>query len=103
MQLLTQRHWRRTALAEIAQSLSGRKSGHRIRLISTLLTSGAMLDKYQRYVPKPTNILELKTVLKAIWSDLPQGPIDEAVLSFRKRLQAYIKAAGGHFRTCFVN
>ena len=58
---------------------------------------GAMFDKYQRYVPKPTNILELKTVLKAIWSDLPQGPIDEAVLSFRKRLQACIKAAGGHF------
>jgi len=38
---------------------------------------GAMLDKYQRYVPKSTNISELKTVLKAIWSDLPQGPIDE--------------------------
>ena len=49
----------------------------------------AMLDKYQRYVPKPTNISKLKTVLKAIWSDLPQGPIDEAVLSFRKRLQAF--------------
>ena len=58
---------------------------------------GAMLDKYQRYVPKPTNISELKTVLKAIWSELPQGPIDEAVLSFRKRLQACVKAAGGHF------
>jgi len=38
LQLLTQRHWRRTGLAEIAKSLSGRKSGHRIRLISTLLT-----------------------------------------------------------------
>ena len=49
---------------------------------------GAMLDKCQRYVPKTTNISELKTVLKAIWSDLPQGPIDEAVLSFRY---------GGHF------
>jgi len=35
---LTQRHWRINGLAEIAQSLSGRKSGHRIRLISTLLT-----------------------------------------------------------------
>ena len=34
---LTQRHWRRTGLAEIAKSLSGRKSGHRIRLISALL------------------------------------------------------------------
>ena len=34
----TQHHWRRTGLAEIAQSLSGRKSSHRIRLISTLLT-----------------------------------------------------------------
>ena len=57
---------------------------------------GAMLDKYQGYAPKPTNIWELKTVLKAIWSDLPQGSIDEAVLTFRKRLQACIKAAGGH-------
>jgi len=38
LQLLTQRHWRRTGLAKIAQSLSGRKSGHRICLISTLLT-----------------------------------------------------------------
>jgi len=101
LQLLTQCHWRRTGLAEIAQSLSGRKSGHRIRLISTLPLDyhvwGAMLDKYQCYVPKPTNISELKTVLKVIWSDLPQGPIDEAVLSFRKRLQACIKAASGHF------
>jgi len=58
---------------------------------------GAMLDKYHCYVPKPTNISVLKTVLKEIWSDLPQGPIDEAVLSFCKRLQACIKAAGGHF------
>jgi len=98
LQLLTHRHWRRTGLAESAHSLSGRKSGHRIRLISTLLAIwGAMLDKYQRYVPKPTNISELKTVLKAIWSDLSQGPIDEAVQSFRKRLQACIKAADGHF------
>jgi len=52
------------------------------------LVWGAMLDKYQPYVPKPTNISEMKTVLKAICSDVPQGPIDEAVLSFRY---------GGHF------
>ena len=51
----------------------------------------AMLDKYQRYVPKPTNISELKTVLKAIWSDLPQGPIDEAVLWFAKGFMHALK------------
>jgi len=52
---------------------------------------GAMLDKYQRYVPKPTNISELKTVLKVIWSDLPQGSIDEAVLSFAKGFRHALK------------
>ena len=41
---------------------------------------GAMLDKYPRYVPKPTNISEQKTILKAIWSDLPPDPIDELSL-----------------------
>ena len=34
----------------------------------------AMLEcwKYQRYMPKPTNIVELKTALSTIWNDLPQ-------------------------------
>jgi len=38
-----------------------------------------------------------KTVLQAIWSDFSQGLINAAILPFRKRLQACIKAAGGHF------
>ena len=58
---------------------------------------GAMLEKYQAYVPKPTNVTELKIVLEAIWHDLPQEPFDKAVLAFRKRLEACIRADGGHF------
>ena len=58
---------------------------------------GAMLERYKVFTPKPTNKAELKTVLEAIWEDLPQGAIDLAVLTFRKRLQACIRADGGHF------
>jgi inhibitor of nuclear factor kappa-B kinase subunit alpha len=58
---------------------------------------GAMLEKYQAYKPKPKNKAELKVVLEAIWADLPQEPIDKAVLAFRKRLQACVRADGGHF------
>jgi len=58
---------------------------------------GAMLEQYKVFTPKPTNKAELKTVLEAIWEDLPQGAIDLAVLAFRKRLQACIRADGGHF------
>jgi len=99
LQLLTQCHWRRTGLAEIAQFIRKEEWPPNSPDLNSLdyHVWVAMLDKYQRYVPKPVNISELKTVLKAIWSDLPQGPIDEAVLSFRKRLQACIKVAGGHF------
>jgi hypothetical protein len=56
-----------------------------------------MLELYQSYTPKPTNIVKLTNVLQAIWADLPQEPIDKSILSFRKRLQACIDAAGGHF------
>jgi len=58
---------------------------------------GAMVEKYQAYTPKPVNLMELKIVLEAIWNDLPQEPIKKAVLGFRKRLQACIRADGGHF------
>ena len=58
---------------------------------------GTMLEKYKAYTPKPTNKAELKTVLEAIWEDLPQDVLDQAVLAFRKRLQACIHAEGGHF------
>jgi len=40
-------------------------------------------------------------VLQTIWDDLPQNSINKAVLSFMKRLQAYVKAGGGHFEHVF--
>jgi len=49
------------------------------------------------YIPKPTNITEQKTALLSIWNDLPQEFTDKAILSFRKRLQFCVAAAGGHF------
>ena len=58
---------------------------------------GAMLEKYRAIKPKPTNKAELKTVLEAIWADLPQGSIDCAVLQFTKRLKGCVAADGGHF------
>lgn len=58
---------------------------------------GTMLDKYQQLVPKPKNTAELRAVLQSIWNDLPQAPINRAVLSFRKRLQACVTAEGKHF------
>jgi hypothetical protein len=56
-----------------------------------------MLEKYHAFTPMPDNKAELKTVLQAIWDDLPQEFINRAVLAFRKRLQACIRAGGGHF------
>ena len=32
----------------------------------------AMLGRYQKYTPKPTNVAELKTALLSIWNDLSQ-------------------------------
>ena len=32
-----------------------------------------------------------------IWAELPQDPIDKAILAFRKRLRACVNADGGHF------
>ncbi len=54
-------------------------------------TWGAMLEKYQAYVPKPANVTELKILLEACWHDLPQKLIENAVLAFRKRLKACIE------------
>jgi len=39
----------------------------------------AMLECYQKYTPKPSNIAELKTALLSIWNDLPQKFIDKAI------------------------
>ena len=56
-----------------------------------------MLEKYKDSTPKPTTKDELKVMLERIWADLPQKPIDKAVLTFRKRLHACVAANGGHF------
>jgi len=56
-----------------------------------------MLGRYLKYVQKPINTAELKTALLSIWNDLPQELIDKAILSFQKRLQSCVAAAGGHF------
>jgi len=58
---------------------------------------GAMLDLYQKYQLRPTNISELKVALQSTWNDLPQDPTDRSILSFTKRLRACNKANGGHF------
>ena len=58
---------------------------------------GAMLERYQVYSPKPKNLTELKNVLETIWANLPQEPIDHAILAFRKRLNACVKVKGSHF------
>ena len=58
---------------------------------------GAMLEKYQCCSPKPKDRKELVAVLQSIWSALPQENIDKAILQFRQRLSACVKAGGGHF------
>jgi inhibitor of nuclear factor kappa-B kinase subunit alpha len=49
---------------------------------------GAMLQKYEKCTPKPTNVTELTALLQKIWDELPVQTIQKAVLSFRRRLQA---------------
>jgi hypothetical protein len=58
---------------------------------------GAMLHRYQQFVPKPKTVAELRQVLVTIWNDLPQKSIQNAVLAFGKRMRACMEAAGGHF------
>src|SRR5688572_18776421 len=60
---------------------------------------GAMLESLRNIKPtyRSRQIRQLQIVLEAIWNDLPQEPIKKAVLAFRKRLQACVRADGGHF------
>jgi len=41
---------------------------------------------------------KLSLALQVIWGNLPQGPIDNAVKNFSKRLKACVGASGGHFK-----
>ena len=58
---------------------------------------GLMLTAYKGYTPKPTNKDAQKIALQTIWDNLSQQSIDKAILAFRKRLRACVKADGGHF------
>jgi len=46
---------------------------------------------------KPSTIEERRTRLEMIWNDFPQKPVVRAVQNFRKRLQAFMFKADGHF------
>jgi len=96
----TPHDWRRRGLPPIVQSSSVRMNVPKFTGLKPprLPCLGCyMLDLYQKYQPRPTNISELKVALQSIWNDLPQDPIDRSILSFTKRLRACIKANGGHF------
>jgi len=56
---------------------------------------GVMLEMYHSHSPKPTNITELKIILKTISSDLPQGAMDDAVLSFNNNFRHALKQLVG--------
>ena len=53
-------------------------------------------DEKLFYTDPPVN-KQNKAVLEVIWTDLPQEPIDRAILAFKKRLRACVIADGGHF------
>ena len=53
-----------------------------------VISFGVRCSRCTNDTPKPTNTSESKNVLQAIWADLPQGPINAAIPSFRKRLHA---------------
>jgi len=60
-----------------------------------------MLECYKTFQHIPNTIDELKKVLRTIWDDVPQNSISNTTLSFVKRLQACVKAGGGHFEHVF--
>jgi len=52
------------------------------------------------YMPKPTNIAELRTALSKIWDDLPLEFIDKDIVSFHDRLRSCVAVVGGYFEHC---
>ena len=56
-----------------------------------------MLETYNKLTTKPKNIPELKDTQQIIWNELLLETIQKSVLGFRTRLQACVKANGGHF------
>jgi len=49
------------------------------------------------YGTRVHDVEELKRRLVAIWADMEQSVIDDAIDQWRKRLHACIHARGGHF------
>jgi len=58
---------------------------------------GALIQAFHKLHPKPKTILKLKSALQQIWDDLPQTTINKAVNDFRKHLNKWVSAGGGHF------
>ena len=54
-----------------------------------------MLKSYRIHKHNLRNKVELKAVMEGIWADLPQAPVDKAILAFSKRLRASVNADGG--------
>ena len=63
---------------------------------------GAMVEVYHKLQPKPKTILELKTALQQIWTDLTQYLINKAMNDFPKRLNVCILVGNGQFE-CWCN
>ena len=53
---------------------------------------GVMLEHYMAFHPKLKNTDGLKKVLQLVWDQLLQDTINKAILSFTKRLQAFMTA-----------
>jgi len=49
------------------------------------------------YGTRVHDVEELKRRLVAIWADMVQSVIDDAIDQWRKRLHVCIRARGGHF------
>ena len=49
------------------------------------------------YQTKVQDVNDLKRRLINVWADMQQSVIDDAIDQWRKRLQACVRAIGGHF------
>ena len=53
---------------------------------------------WQRYTPKPTNTSDVRTVLQAIWADLPRCPINAASnTAVPQKAPGVHRSGSGHF------
>src|SRR3984885_10600251 len=98
--LLTRKSWLKTLFPPTAVNSLAKMNGHQTHQTFNPLDYhvwGAMRKRYKAAHPKPKNIGELMNVLQVIRDQLPQGSVNKAIVSFIKRLRAYLKAGDGHF------